>query len=257
MVKNDLPNIIITRDAPLIIKDPYSVMHYGTILMDIGAYIEIRAGARFQIEKLAYYNNSANLPVSASYPSLAENEILAERNHHIILTGSLGGNGAKGNNGTDWGEHGGRGIDGKSGGNAPANFTLTVKELKFDVTVLSVGGDGGDGGNGGDGANGYDGESSTKPGGIGGNGGNGGAGGRGGNAAQMVTVRYASKNNFEPSVECAASSGGRGGLGGRPGRNGKYYAGTAQPKEGSDGNYGISGNPGSSQIEKIEVESDV
>lgn len=253
-MESHYPGIIVTREAPLIVNDPSATMHYGTVYMDLGAYIEIRAGSAFQIEKLVLWDDMECAPggSSSGYQTLAVHEQPANWNHHIILTGNAGNSGRNGENGREWGQSGDKGEPAQSaGGHAPATFTITIRELTFDVTILSVGGAGGKGGAGGNGADGYDGESTSKPGGIGGDGGDGGNGSNGGNAASFLTVKYASTDGFTPAVTCLAASGGAGGLGGNHGRNGKYYGGTTQPKNGSNGSAGIAGQKGTFKIEKL------
>lgn len=253
-MRNDYPNIIVTRDAPLVVREPSARMCYGTVYMEMGAYMEIRAGSQFHIDKIEMLDASTSvLTECVDYPSLTENEPLGNWDYHIIVTGKPGKDGANGNNGAEWGESGGNGKPAQPAGNAPGTFTLTIKELLFNVTILSVGGIGAKGGDGGQGANGYDGESAKQPGGIGGDGGNGGRGSNGGDAASMLTVKYASAESgiFVPMIDCIASNGGRGGDGNICGRNGKYYAGSSQPKSGSDGSSGISGQKGKSTMQLL------
>lgn len=258
-MNNDLnkkyPNIFITRDAPLIIKEPSADMHYDTVIMEMGAYIEIRAGVRFQIEHLKQSENSSISDPSYrnEYPTLHKGEKLKSWNYHIIVTGEPGVNGKNGEDGIDWGESGDRGESSLiAGGNAPEAFTITINDLCFDTTILNIGGTGGSGGNGGNGANGYDGESAEKPGGIGGDGGNGGNGSKAGNACKKLTIRYDSTGDYIPSVDCVSASGGAYGMGGKKGRNGKYYTGSISPQNGANGSSGSAGDPGSFVIEKIE-----
>lgn len=255
-MKNSVPNIFVTREAPLIVNDPSAQMHYGTIYMDLGAYIEIRAGSVLQIEKLVLSDDTDDFAKAGRtvYETLAEHERRADWNHHIIVTGAPGLDGGNGENAREWGQTGDKGNPARTaGGNAPGTLTILIKELLFNLTVLSLGGAGAKGGNGGNGADGYDGESTSEPGGIGGDGGDGGNGSNGGNAASLLTIKYGSAGGFSPVVDCIAASGGAGGLGGSHGRNGKYYGGTTQPKNGSNGSSGISGQKGTFKIEKLTV----
>jgi hypothetical protein len=255
---DEYTDIIVTAYAPLIVRDASACMHYGTVSMDAGAYLEIRVGSRFQMEKLSAYdavtdNCHEDKRRPGSYPSLVEGETRRASDYHIIITGKDAPDGLNGKGGDDWGVSGDPGeTPTEKGGNAPSQFTLAIKELTFDTLILSTGGNGGNGGNGGDGANGYDGESSDgdggTSGGIGGDGGNGGNGSNGGNAPKELTVQYASTGGFLPSVDCNAGSGGNGGVGGKHGRNGKYYSGSTQPKNGQSGSAGLSGQAGRATI---------
>lgn len=253
IMKETYPDILITREAPLVIKDPYAQMHYGTVAMAMGAYIEIRAGVRFQIEKLIMADEVSESGTGKTEdPMLDDKEQPRQWRHHIIVTGEAGRNGENGRDGTEWGGSGENGLSAPGpGGDAPQNFTLTIRELGFDLAVLSTGGAGGSGGNGGNGSNGYDGTSESDPGGAGGDGGSGGNGGNGGNAAALLTIQYASSKGCIVSAECAAAEGGNGGRGGIQGRNGKYYKGSIQPARGADGSKGITGKAGKISVETL------
>jgi hypothetical protein len=249
-MSNDYPNIYITANAPLIVRDVSANMHYGTVYLEQGAYIEIRVGSRFEIDKLTM--DLDHRETLTPYPTLYAGESLKDARYHIILTGTDAPDGKKGANGSDWGEHGGHGNPPASpGGNAPSTFTLTIHELTFDVSISSTGGNGGKGGDGGNGANGFDGSDTEHPGGIGGDGGNGANGGNGGNAAAKLTVQYASLGDYWPSVDCSPGAAGSRGEGGIHGRNGKYYNSTTQPNDGTPGSAGLPGQKGTAEINKL------
>jgi hypothetical protein len=249
----EFPNIFITRDAPLVIKDAYGQMHYGTVYMDLGAYIEIRAGMQFIIDSLVFADEDmvSKAYVEQDYPTLDKGEKRNDWKHHIIVTGDQGQDGQNGQDGTECGDNGQNGQSADSGGDGVQDFTLIIYDLGFDVTILSIGGAGGNGGNGGNGAAGYDGTSESDIGGAGGSGGNGGNGGNGGDAVSMLTVKYGSTGGFKIGVDCVAAKGGNGGRGGIAGRNGKHYNGSYQPLGGSDGSRGIAGKSGKILVEML------
>jgi hypothetical protein len=247
MMTAEYTDIYISADAPLIVRDASALMHYGTVYMEQGAYIEIRAGFRFEIEKLTMAEKF--IPSPAAYPTLLPHETLRNTPYHIILTGTDAPDGAPGANGSDWGESGANGeTPSTPGGNAPSSFTLTIRELTFDTAICSTGGKGGNGGKGGAGANGFDGSDNDHPGGIGGDGGKGGNGSAGGNATVLLNVSYASTVGCLPAVDCSGGAGGNRGDGGIHGRNGKFYNGSTQPQSGTPGSNGISGQAGKVKI---------
>jgi hypothetical protein len=245
--KEAYDTIFITKDAPLVVKDPSDTMHYGDVYMEDGAYIEIRVGKAFYIETLKPMDDADdNVRLSAAkYPTLAQGE--TPRNYEeggaydIIITAPQAGAGSRGQNG---GAGGGQGLHGATGG-APLpetrrTFLLDITSLQRNAKVLSIGAAGADGGNGGNGGNGWDGDESY-PGTPGGNGGNGGNGADGGNAIQTLQVSWEAAKGEVLDVDCKAAPGGIGGNGGKAGSNGALYDGELTPH---DGYPGIDGKEG-------------
>lgn len=248
MAENNYENIFITRDAPLVVREESDNRHYGTVYLEDGAYIEIRAGENFTIEELHRFVDGKNAKrlVGASYPTLKQKEKIRDGlGYDIIITSASGSNGVRGENGGYGGGVGERGSHGTCAKEeSRGRFILSVNNLGMNAKVISTGGSGGNAGNGGRGGEGWDGASLADPGTVGGNGGNGGSGGHASDAVGNLFVFWQSKEGYELQVESKASMGGHGGKGGLAGANGRYYDGTVKPFHGTDGSDGLDGDSG-------------
>ncbi len=246
--RKNYDNIIITKDSPLVVGKATDTMHYGTVYLEEGAYIELRAGQKFTIEELQPLSCIANSENTtfAKYPTISRYEKIRDwTDYDIIVTTIPGTDGERGDKGGSGGGCGERGENGTNGTEElRTTFSLVINELGRNITVLSIGGEGGNGGNGGSGGNGWNGTSPSDPGTIGGNGGKGGNGGNASNAVKMLFVHWDSEDGYTLKTECKAAPGGIGGKGGSTGANGKYYDGADKPKEGLPGRNGCDGLSG-------------
>jgi hypothetical protein len=240
-------SIMVTKDAPLIVSNPTDTMHYGTVYLEEGAYIELRVGSAFQVESLQSFPCfGVELPQNVKpYPTLMAGEALRETaGYDIIVTGSPAAAGIRGQSGGIGGGCGQHGSDGQSPSpETRALYTLNITSLERDLKVLSIGASGGDGGIGGIGGNGWDGDFSY-PGTVGGNGGNGGNGSNGADAIPTLQVLWNCAGTESLTVDCKASPGGKGGDGGKAGQNGAFYEGTQVPAAGNPGSQGNKGKAG-------------
>lgn len=174
-------------------------------------------------------------------------------NGYIGSTGSTGSTGSR----RDWvggkAGNGGTGGTGGTGGNGGVGGAAIIanKVIIVNGTAVCEGGDGGDGGKGGTGGTGGHGGCSNSWGTEGGDGGKGGTGGTGGNGrygsiavnCSDVTISSSGSLSQENGANGKVGAAGDGGAGGAPG----YYDGAGWDSgEARKGDWGSTGDPGSS-----------
>ncbi len=238
-------DVVVTRECPLILGSTASPNCFGTMEIEKGAYVEIRANMDISIDVLKRAEDGVQTDRVPPQVPMRQSP-----RYDFYITGragKTGEDGPDGANGRSEGCHGNPGepgTPGKTGQDAPS-LTITIGDLQDSFSLVNVGGEGGSGGNGGNGGDGAD-----YNGGIGGNGGDAGSGGNGGNGGDggQVKVSYATKNGSKLRCQNERAKGGMGGL---PGRAGKAGAPSGLPgKTGSSGASGLSGQMGNVAVEE-------
>ncbi len=248
-------DIIITADKPLIIDSAASIVHYGTVIINAGGYIEIRVPCQFTCNRLQKVHSPGTTAPPAKYDILIAGKEKKPANsgkngddgrpgadRHNAWFSEDGGNGEHGSFGIS-GDHGNRGDDGPK-------VVIKIDDLASDITVLNRGGHGQDGGNGGNGGNGGRGGNGSDPymaiwpkgsnGGNGGNGANGGDGGNGGNGGDGKDLIIITNNRSNVLFSNEKANGGKVGKGGERGVGGEGGRGYRGGKDGNKGQPGQS-----------------